>query len=322
MGGQTDQWSSSCGWLDYDNDGDLDLFVCNYIRWSREIDLQQGFQLTGIGRAYGPPTAFEGAQPYLYRNDGDRFTDVSASSGVQQLNPATGVPLAKSLALAPADINHDGWIDLIVVNDTVRNLLYLNQRDGTFREMAVEAGIAFDPQGKARGAMGVDLAHFRNDDCLGVAVANFANEMTALYVCEGSNLLFTDDAIPTGLGPATRLDLSFGLLFFDADLDGRLDLLSANGHLENDINQVQSSQHYRQPARLFWNAGAECQHRSSFPCAPRTAGAGLRSADRRPRSQLRRHRWRWRPGPADHTDRRPLRCCCETINKRNTISCV
>ena len=259
VGGQDDQWSSSCGWLDYDNDGDLDLFVCNYIHWSREIDLQQGFQLTGIGRAYGPPTSFEGAQPYLYRNDGDRFTDVSASSGIQQLNPATGVPLAKSLGLVPVDIDRDGWIDIIVANDTVRNLLYLNQRDGTFREMAVEAGIAFDSQGKARGAMGVDAAHFRNDDCLGVAVANFANEMTALYVCEGSNLLFTDDAITTGLGPVTRLDLSFGVLFFDADLDGRLDLLAANGHLENDINQVQSSQHYRQPTRLFWNAGSSAQ---------------------------------------------------------------
>ena len=255
VGGAGDQWSSSCGWLDYDNDGDLDLFVCRYIHWSREIDLQQEFQLTGIGRAYGPPISFEGAQPALYRNDGARFTDVSADSGIQQFNPATGVPLSKSLGLAPVDVDRDGWIDLIVANDTVRNLLYVNQRNGTFREVAVEAGIAFDSQGKARGAMGIDAGYFRNDDCLGVAIGNFANEMNALFVCEGRSVFFTDDAIPTGLGPLTRLDLSFAQLFLDADLDRRLDLLSANGHLENDINQVQASQQYRQPTRLFWNAG-------------------------------------------------------------------
>ncbi len=255
IGGAADQWSSSAAWIDYDNDGDLDLLVCNYIRWSRGIDLQQEFQLTGIGRAYGPPISFEGAQPYLYRNDGERFTDVSATSGIQQRNTSTGVALAKSLAVAPVDADRDGWIDLIVANDTVRNLFFRNEHDGTFQEMAMEAGIAFDPQGKARGAMGIDAGYFRNDDCLGVAIANFANEMTALYVCEGANLLFTDDAIPTGLGPPTRLDLSFGLLFVDVDLDGRLDLVSANGHLENDIHLVQASQQYRQPARLFWNAG-------------------------------------------------------------------
>jgi hypothetical protein len=168
--------------------------------------------------------------------------------------------LGKSLGLGPIDINQDGWIDLIVANDTVQNFVFVNQQDGTFKEQGVNLGIAFDSQGKARGAMGIDAVRFRADDCIGVAVANFANEMTALYVCTPPSRFFTDDAIPTGLGPATRLDLSFGLFFFDFDLDGRLDLLSANGHLENEINAVQSSQHYRQPSRLFWNAG---EHGSS-----------------------------------------------------------
>ena len=258
IAGDEDAWSTSSGWFDYDNDGDLDLYVCNYVRWSREIDLAQDFRLTGIGRAYGPPMTFAGAFPYLYRNDGGgQFSDVSAESGVEVTNRETGVPVAKSLGLAPIDLDRDGWIDLVVANDTVRNLVFHNQRDGTFREIGVEAGIAFDSSGKARGAMGIDASCFRGDGSVGVAIANFANEMTALYVSAGSDLLFTDDAIPTGLGPPTRMELSFGLFFFDYDLDGRLDLLAANGHLESEINKVQESQHYQQPARLFWNAGAE-----------------------------------------------------------------
>ena len=255
VAGADDRWSTSSGWLDFDNDGDLDLFVCNYLHWTQELDEAQNFQLTGIGRAYGPPTAFAGSQPYLFRNDGDHFTDVSAASGVEQMNSTTGVALAKSLGVAPIDLDRDGWLDLVVANDTVRNLVFRNRGDGTFDEIAINAGVAFDAQGKARGAMGIDAAQFRNDDCIGIAIANFANEMTGLYVCDNASLLFTDDAIPTGLGPPTRSDLSFGLCFLDVDLDSRLDLLAASGHLETDINSVQSSQHYQQPTRLFWNAG-------------------------------------------------------------------
>ena len=256
IAGSDDTWSTSCAWLDYDNDGLLDLLVANYVQWSKEIDLAQDFRLTGIGRAYGPPFSFEGSYPYFYHNNGDgTFTDVSQQSGIQQNNLATKDPLSKTLGIAPVDINNDGWIDFVLANDTVRNLLFLNEQDGTFREVGIEAGIAFDASGKSRGAMGIDTGCFRNDDCLGVAIANFANEMSALYVSAGKDAAFTDDAIPSGLGPPTRTDLAFGLFFFDVDLDGRLDLFSANGHLENDINKIQKSQHYRQNPRVFWNAG-------------------------------------------------------------------
>ena len=255
--GDPDRWSTSCGWFDYDNDGDLDLLVGNYVEWTPQIDLAQDFRLTGIGRAYGPPFSFQGTFPYLYRNEGTgTFTDVSEACGIQQTNLATDVPLAKTLGVAPCDIDRDGWIDFILANDTVQNSLFINGRDGTFRDVGIEAGIAFDAGGKARGAMGIDVGCFRNDDCLGIAVGNFANEMSALYVSAGESLGFTDDAIPSGLGPQTRGDLCFGLFFFDADLDGRLDLFTANGHLEEEINLVQKSQHYRQPPRLFWNAGS------------------------------------------------------------------
>lgn len=260
VAGAADAWSTSAAFFDYDNDGDLDLFVANYVQWSPQIDRRLGFKLTGLGRAYGPPTTFKGTFPYLFRNEGDgRFTDVSAEAGVQIVDRATGQPKAKALGVLPLDVDEDGWMDLFIANDTVQNFLLHNQGDGTFREIGVEAGVAFDRNGSATGAMGVDAAVLGEDDnAVGLAVANFANEMTSLYVSDGQPLQFADQAIGAGIGPASRKVLSFGLFFFDADLDGRLDLLQANGHLENEINTVQPSQHYAQPAQLFWNCGAAC----------------------------------------------------------------
>ncbi len=267
VGGDDNQWSTGAAWLDYDRDGDLDLFVAHYVHWSRAIDLAQAFVLTGVGRAYGPPLYFRGAMPRLYRNEGHgRFTDVSAEAGVEISNPATGQPIAKSLGVTAADVDHDGWIDLVVANDTVQNFLFHNLGGGKFEEIGAAVGIGFDSAGNARGAMGIDVAHYRNDAAVGIAISNFANEMMALYVSPDGQLAFSDESVPAGLGPVTRLDLSFGLFFFDYDLDGRLDLLSANGHLEEEIGKVQASQHYRQPARLFWNAGPE--HPSEFLRVP------------------------------------------------------
>jgi len=257
VAGSDKEWSTAAAWVDIDNDGDLDLFVANYVRWSREIDLEVGYKLVGLGRAYGPPMNFEGTFPYLYRNDGHgKFTDISATSGIQIKNPATGVPAAKSLGVAPVDLNGDGWIDLIVANDTVQNYVFSNQCNGTFKEVGALTGIAFDNYGNTRGAMGIDAARFRNDPSLGIGIGNFANEMTALYVSSAKNpMFFTDEAIPEGVGPVSRLPLKFGVFFFDFDLDGWLDLLTANGHLEEEINKVQQSETYRQSAQLFWNSG-------------------------------------------------------------------
>ena len=263
MGAQPGQWSTSAAWLDYNNDGRLDLFVCNYVRWSKEIDLEVGYKLVGVGRAYGQPMNFEGVFPCLYRNDGEgHFTDVSVESGMQVKNSATGVPAAKSLGVAPVDLDGDGWIDLVVANDTVPNFVFHNLRNGTFKEIGAVTGVAYDSNGQTRGAMGIDTGRFRNDGALGIAIGNFANEMTALYVTQGGRTrpglpMFTDEAITEGIGPASRLLLKFGIFFFDYDLDGRLDVLTANGHLEEEITKIQQSQHYAQPAQLFWNAGAE-----------------------------------------------------------------
>ncbi len=258
VGGDPAAWSTACGWFDYDRDGRLDLLVANYVDWSKEIDLSLDRTLDGVHRAYLPPTSFAGSFPYLYHNEGDgTFRDVSAAAGVHVRNPDTGVPIAKSLGLVLVDLDRDGWMDAVVANDTVQNFVFHNRRDGTFQEVGALAGVAFDANGQARGAMGIDAGWFRNNRDLGLVIGNFSNEMNALYVSSGDALAFTDEAIATGLGPATRLMLTFGMFFFDYDLDGRLDLLAANGHLENDIEKIQESQRYEQPPQLFWNAGPD-----------------------------------------------------------------
>ncbi|MFM8582460.1 MAG: CRTAC1 family protein [Planctomycetaceae bacterium] len=257
VAGRAEDWSTSCGFLDYDRDGDLDLFVANYVRWTPEIDRAFRCTLDGSLRAYCRPKDFDGAFPYLFRNDGGgRFTDVSAESGVQVRNPDTNVPMAKSLGVVFVDADEDGWLDIVIANDTVQNFLFHNQRGERFAEVGLERGLGVDNNGQARGAMGCDVGWFRNDDTLAVVIGNFANEMTALYCSKGGRMLFTDDAIATGLGPPSRIWLKFGICFLDVDLDSRLDLLVANGHLENDIAKVQKSQQYQQPPQLYWNTGA------------------------------------------------------------------
>jgi hypothetical protein len=256
VAGGAEDWSTSAAFLDFDRDGDLDLFVCTYVEWSAAKDRSLHFTLNGTDRAYGPPTQYAGTTCRLYRNEGDgRFGDVSEEAGIEVLNSATGSPVGKALAVLPCDVNGDGWIDLVVANDTVRNFLFLNRGNGTFDETGIESGLAFDDRGMATGAMGIDAAHYRNDATLGIGIGNFANEMTSFYVGGGGDPLFADEAILEGVGSSTRLLLSFGLFFFDYDLDGRLDLFQTNGHLENEINEIQASQHYRQPAQLFWNRG-------------------------------------------------------------------
>ena len=256
-------WSTAAAWLDVDRDGDLDLFVGHYVDWSPELDRRVNVTQAGGGRVYGQPWNYPGTFPRLYRNDTaagglPRFTDVSEHSGLRVKNPVTGQPVAKTLAVAPVDLNDDGWIDLVVANDTVQNFVFTNRHDGTFAEVGVQAGVAFDTYGHPRGAMGIDAARFREDDALGIAIGNFANEMNALYVSHPGRdqMVFTDEALAEGIGSASRHLLKFGLFFFDYDLDGRLDVLTANGHLDEDIERVQPDARYRQPAQLFWNAGS------------------------------------------------------------------
>jgi hypothetical protein len=269
---------SSAAFLDYDGDGLLDLFVCHYVTWSPVFDMSQSFRFRGGDRAFGPPTAFEGAQCVLYHNLGNgRFEDVSAKAGIQvferegigpQARPRS---VAKALGVFVCDVDGDGWPDIFVANDTVRNFFFHNKGDGTFEEIGLVSGIAY-AEGKARGAMGVDGGEYRPGR-FGLLLANFADEPnTFLRLDHAKQLLFSDAAMAEGIAGPSRSLLKFGALFFDYDLDGRLDLLTCNGHLEPDISKVQAGQTYEQPVQLFWN----CAGKASFvPVTEREAGSDL-----------------------------------------------
>ncbi len=260
-GGESTAWSTSAVFADGDGDGDLDLLVCNYVQWNREIDEQINYRLGVIGRAYGPPMDYSGTQPYYFRNEDARFVEVAGESGFHVNQPGSEEPLGKGLGVIATDLNQDGWTDFVVANDTVRNFVFRNNQDGTFSEIGVETGVAFDNFGATRGAMGIDMAWLEDGgaDDLALAIGNFANEMTALYVMETPELFFADQAIQRGVGTSSAEALTFGVCFFDYDLDGKLDLLTANGHIENRIAELGSGQTYQQPAHLFRNRSGAAQ---------------------------------------------------------------
>ena len=237
-------FSTSALWFDYDKDGKLDLFVANYVQWTPATDLH--CTLDGKSKSYCTPESYKGQSPSLYRNRGDgTFENVTRKAGVFDTS-------SKGLGVAMLDYDGDGWMDLFVANDTEPNRLYRNRGNGTFEDVAVGAGVAFSQQGVARAGMGVDAADYDGSGRPSVIVGNFSNEMMALYHNEGKGL-FIDDAPRLAIGRATLLTLTFGCFFFDYDLDGRLDIFSANGHVSDDIEKVQSRVTYAQAPHLFRN---------------------------------------------------------------------
>jgi hypothetical protein len=261
------EWGTSAGFLDVDTDGDLDAVIANYVEWNPEIDRSVNYTLDGIGRAYGPPTGFEGTMLTLLLNDGKgAFRDATAASGIAVKNPVTGGPYAKALGLAFVDADRDGRTDILVANDKTPKFLLTNQgvTDGMprFRDIAVDSGFAYDRDGNATGAMGIDIAWPRNSTRLAIAVGNFANEPSSLYFSmpprdESRAPSYADEALGQGFGAPTRALLTFGLVFGDFDLDGDEDIVQANGHLEPDIARVQPSQTYAQRGQFFVNRGGD-----------------------------------------------------------------
>jgi hypothetical protein len=233
-------------WVDVDRDGFLDLFVCNYVKWSAEHDVF--CSIDGKQKTYCTPEAYRGDTCWLFRNRRDgTFEDVTATSGVFD-------PSSKSLGVAMLDDDRDGWPDLFVANDTQPNKLYRNQRNGTFTEVAVEAGLAFSADGAARAGMGTDIGVLDQSGRATVAVTNFDNEMIGLYRPLGPGL-YRDAAVPAGIGLPSRDTLGFGCAFLDADLSGSLDLVVANGHIDQTVRRIKGRAGYAQPPQLFLNQG-------------------------------------------------------------------
>jgi len=254
-------FGTSTAWLDYDKDGKLDLFVANYVQWNVKGDLW--CSMDGSTKSYCTPESYKGMSVKLYHNLGNgKFEDVTQKAGL-------GDTSSKSLGVVVFDYNADGWPDLFVANDTQPNKLYRNQKNGTFVEEAVTAGVAFGEDGVARGAMGVDAGDYDRTGRAHLLVGNFSNQMLGLYHNEG-NGLFVDEAPKSTVGRASLLRLAFGVFFFDYDLDGLTDIFAANGHIDEEIGRVQPKITFQQAPLLFHNVG-----KGKYEDASSKSGAGM-----------------------------------------------
>jgi enediyne biosynthesis protein E4 len=245
LGGRSG-FSTSAAWIDFDRDGLVDLFICNYVRWTPESDIF--CSADGTRKSYCTPEAYPGATSWLFRNKGDgTFEDVTATAGLLD-------PTSKALGVTMLDYDRDGWPDLFVANDTQPNKLYRNTGTGRFAETALEAGLAFSEDGRARAGMGTDAADLDNSGVPSVVVTNFSGEMLGLYTPTSAGH-YADRAAHSDLGRATRLTLGFGCFFFDADLDGLLDLLVVNGHIDDGLRNDGGRVNYAESPHLFHNGG-------------------------------------------------------------------
>jgi len=243
---QNASFGTSAAWLDYDRDGKVDLFVANYVQWTAQDDLW--CSLDGATKSYCTPESYKGTRSRLFHNLGNgHFEDVTEKAGL-------GDATSKSLGVTVLDYNDDGWPDLFVTNDTQRNKLYRNLGNGAFKEEGMTAGVAYGEDGVARGAMGADAGDYDRSGRPHLLVGNFSNQMLGLYHNEG-NGLFVDEAPSSAVGRGSLLSLTFGVFFFDYDLDGYPDIFAANGHIEDQIGRVQPKVSYRESPLLFRNLG-------------------------------------------------------------------
>jgi enediyne biosynthesis protein E4 len=239
-------FGTSAAWVDFDRDGKLDLFVCNYVQWSEKGDIY--CSLDGRHKSYCTPEAYKGESCRLFHNLGNgRFEDVTKKAGIYD-------PTGKNLGVAIVDYDMDGWPDIAVSDDTEPNKLYHNNHNGTFTQDSVQAGIAYDANGIARGAMGIDAADFDRSGYPSLAIGNFSNQMLGLYHNEKHDF-FIDIAPQSAIGQDSRLSLTFGLFFYDYNLDGLPDLFVANGHIEPDIARIQAQVTYAEHPLVFQNDG-------------------------------------------------------------------
>jgi len=261
-------WGTSCTFVDYDRDGKLDLFVAHYIVWTPAIDIY--FSRNGKDKSYTTPERYVGELCRLYHNEGiGKFTDVSDKAGLWKSSDGRKLQ-GKSLGVVVCDYNKDGWPDLMVANDTEPTYLYQNKGDDTFTEVGVQQGVAYGEAGRPRAGMGIDVGDYDHSGRDAFAIGNFSNEAVALYTNSGK--IFVDKAYASDVGRATLLSLTFGCFFFDADNDGWVDLFLANGHLDPDVEQVQSNVGYKERPQLFANVSGRLTD------ATDQAGPGFKTA--------------------------------------------
>lgn len=240
-------WNTSILFVDVDQDGLLDLYLGSYVDWSKEADIF--CSLDGSNKSYCTPELYDGVESQFFYNNGDgTFSD---QTSVRGFSSSPG----KTLGAALFDYNEDGMPDLIVSNDTQRDLLYENNGDGIFVEKGQLSGVAFDENGKARAGMGIDTGFIDESGKETIFVGNFSKEMIAVFQHIGDGL-FVDKAARSQIGRPSLLTLTFGLALLDIDLDGDLDLFTANGHLQSEIENTQEGISYRQRPHLFLNDGS------------------------------------------------------------------
>ena len=238
--------SASAAFADIDRDGDLDLYVCNYVEYALETDIPCYYKKSL--RIYCGPNEYHGIADVLYRNNGDgTFTDITKSAGVYE-------PTTRGLGVVFTDVNGDGWLDIYVANDMSPNTLFINQGDGTFQEEGVLRGVAYNGDGIANGSMGIDAGDYDNDGDIDLWVSNFSLEANCLMQNDGEGY-FEDVTFDTSLADPSFYALGFGTRFIDFDNDGWLDLLVGNGHIWDNVKQIDAKMSYAQPVQLFRNNG-------------------------------------------------------------------
>ena len=247
--GLVSEWSTSAMFFDANRDGFLDVYVGTYVHWTPEDDIYCGF---GGKKVYCTPQLYEGIPSRYYENRGDgTFVDATKKAGF-----LSGVDAGrdKTLGVAELDANQDGWPDVVVANDTERDMLFINQGDGTFVEKGVLSGIAYDQHGDPRAGMGIDVGVVDSSGEPSIFVGNFSDEMVGVYRHRGGGI-FDDRAAASRIGQPSYKTLTFGLVLFDVDLDTDLDVLIANGHVQTHIAQIVDGVTFRQRPQLFMNDG-------------------------------------------------------------------
>lgn len=244
------RWGAGCALLDFNRDGRLDLFVANYVDMALENPPKPGSRAECLWKdlpVVCGPRGLPKALNALYQQTADgKFIDVSARAGILKPGARYG------LGVAAADLNNDGWPDIYVACDQTPSLLYENQRNGTFVERALEAGVALDSSGREQAGMGIAIGDFDNSGTLDIAKTNFSGDMPSLYLNEDGTF-YRDIAAQAGLG--RNMLLGWGIAFVDQDADGWLDLMMANGHVYPEVDRAQFGERFRQPTLLYRNLG-------------------------------------------------------------------